>query len=240
MGNSWTAQRYEKKYILTNEQYLQLKERLKDITVGDEYGNTTICNIYYDTPDFKLVRKSLSKPIYKEKCRIRSYGVAKDESTIFAEIKKKYKGVVYKRRVGFTYGELNGNHYESVKNTVSKKDKQILKEMSWLFELYDGLAPKMFISYDREALFTTDDSGIRITFDSNILYRTENLRLNHEVSGTPILENGTKILELKTGNAIPLWMANILNELKIYPSSYSKYGTAYKKFSEVKNNESVA
>ncbi len=106
MSNTWTAARYEKKYLLTKEQYIALKERLEDVTKKDEHGDTTICNIYYDTPDFKMIRKSLEKPVYKEKFRIRSYGVANDDSKIFAEIKKKYDGVVYKRRVSFKHKDM--------------------------------------------------------------------------------------------------------------------------------------
>ncbi|MFV0520086.1 MAG: polyphosphate polymerase domain-containing protein [Lachnospirales bacterium] len=240
MGKNWTAQRFEKKYVITEEQYLMLKERLKDITERDEFGDTTIYNIYYDTPDFKLIRKSLTKPAYKEKFRVRSYGLANENTQIFAEIKKKYLGVVYKRRIPFKFSLLEKSDYSEVRQAINKGERQILDEMAWLFEVYEGLTPKMFISYDREPLFTTDSSGIRITFDSNILYRTDNLTLDKDLGGTAILPEGMRVLELKAGDSIPIWISNILNELKIYPVSYSKYGTAYQKFCEVKKNEYVA
>ncbi len=240
MSNTWTAARYEKKYLLTKEQYIELKERLKDVTEKDEHGDTTICNIYYDTPDFKMIRKSLEKPAYKEKFRVRSYGVAKDSSKIFAEIKKKYDGVVYKRRVSFKYKDMMNASMEELKAKSKESEKQILDEISYLFEAYPGLEPKMFICYDREALFATDESGIRITFDKNILYRTEELTLDKHTRGIPVLDSEQCILELKTGPSVPIWVTEILTELKIYPASFSKYGVAYKKHSEVKNNDNVA
>ncbi len=230
MGNDWTAKRYEKKYIVTTLQYMKLKELLKDITRADKHGNKTICNIYFDTPDFKLVRKSLEKPVYKEKFRIRSYGIADDNSEVFAEIKKKYDGVVYKRRVSFKHNEMFGLNINQLKEISTETESQILSEIDSMFNLYDGLQPKMFICYDREALFTTDESGIRLTFDKNIMYRTEDLVLDKHTRGHRVLDRDKYILEVKTGAAMPIWLAEALNTLKIYPASFSKYGVAYQKF----------
>lgn len=230
MSNSWTAERYEKKYIVTSAQYKKLKDLLKDITKSDEHGDTTICNIYFDTPDFKLIRKSIEKPVYKEKFRIRSYGVANDNSKVFAEIKKKYDGIVYKRRVSFKHNEMFGLDLDGLKTLGSEKDNQVLSEIDWLFNVYEDLQPQMFICYDREALFTTDDSGVRLTFDKNIFYRTDDLALNKHARGYRVLDRDKYILEVKSGASMPVWLAEALNELKIYPASFSKYGVAYKKY----------
>ena len=83
--------RYEKKYMLTKEQYESFKEDIDDFMKIDEYGLSTICNIYYDTVDYKLISRSIEKPIYKEKIRLRSYGIPTPDSTVFLELKKKYK-----------------------------------------------------------------------------------------------------------------------------------------------------
>ncbi len=241
MSNTWTAQRYEKKYVLTKEQYEEFKKRIKHVTEKDKHGDTTICNIYYDTPEFKLVRKSLDKPDYKEKFRIRSYGVAKADTKVFAEIKKKYDGIVYKRRVSYKHNDMMNSTMGELKLKSNEVDKQILDEISYLFKLYEGLQPKMFISYDREPFFATDESGIRITFDKNILYRTSDLRLDRYVGGIPVMDQDMYcILELKTGPSIPVWIVDILTELKIYPASFSKYGVAYKKHLKENSNEHVA
>lgn len=233
MANQLTEKRYEKKYLLTKDQYNEIKDRLKDIATKDEHGNTTICNIYFDTPDFKLIRKSLDKPIYKEKLRLRSYGTANENTKTFLEIKKKYKGVVYKRRSSMKLSDAEQFiNTKEIKNTLNIKDKQVLKEVSYMFENYEGLAPRMFICYDREPLFTNDESSTRITFDSNILYRTTELTLDKGAYGDYVLDKDKYIMEIKTGVSIPLWLSNILNELKIYPASFSKYGVAYKKYCE--------
>ncbi len=241
MGNTWTAARYEKKYLLTQEQYVELKERIKHVIEKDKHGDTTICNIYYDTPEFKLIRTSLDKPEYKEKFRIRSYGVANANTKVFAEIKKKYDGVVYKRRVSYKHKDMMDSTMGMLKLKSDEVDRQILDEIAYLFKVYEGLQPKMFISYDREPYFATDESGIRITFDKNILYRTEDLRLDRYVGGIPVLPSDKCcILELKTGPSIPVWISEILTELKIYPASFSKYGVAYQKHTKENANEHVA
>ncbi len=241
MSNTWTAQRYEKKYLLSKEQYVELKERIKHVTEKDKHGDTTICNIYYDTPEYKLIRKSLDKPEYKEKFRIRSYGVANENTKVFAEIKKKYDGVVYKRRVSYKHKEMMNGTMGQLKLKSNEVDRQILDEITYLFNVYEGLQPMMFISYDREPFFATDESGIRITFDKNILYRTTDLRLDKYVGGIPVLPNDKCcILELKTGPSIPVWISEILTELKIYPASFSKYGVAYQKHTKENSNEHVA
>ena len=92
--------RYEKKYKLTLSQYAALRRWLQDRMEVDSYGLHTICNIYYDTPDFQLIRTSLEKPVYKEKLRLRSYGVPGGDTPVFVELKKKLDGVVYKRLGG--------------------------------------------------------------------------------------------------------------------------------------------
>ena len=92
-------ERYEKKYRLTAAQQRLLLEGIRPYMKKDDYGAYTICNIYYDTDDWRLIRTSLEKPVYKEKLRVRSYGVPEENGKVFVELKKKYDGVVYKRRV---------------------------------------------------------------------------------------------------------------------------------------------
>lgn len=99
--------RSEIKYIITKSQYLLICGLLKDRMHPDEYGKSVICNLYLDTPDFLLIRRSIEKPVYKEKLRVRSYGVATNNTPVYLELKKKFKGVVYKRRVGLLNSQLN-------------------------------------------------------------------------------------------------------------------------------------
>jgi len=223
MGANTIFKRVEMKYMLTDAQYAALLVRIAHMAEVDEYGKSTILNIYYDTPDYRLIRDSIDKPLYKEKLRLRSYGTPTDDSTAFVEIKKKYKGIVYKRRVLMPYGEALS--YLAGQGTC---DSQIGSEIDYFVSYYKGLAPRMAISYDRIAMKGTKDPDLRITFDTNIRYRTNHLDLKYGNEGREILEPGYHLMEIKIKGAMDLELAHILEELKIYKTSFSKYGTAYK------------
>lgn len=214
--------RYELKYILTTEQYNLVKFAMQNYMCKDKYGESDICNLYCDTPDFLLVRRSNEKPFYKEKLRLRSYGIAKDDTQIFVEIKKKYDSVVYKRRIATdektAFELLSGNAVSGC---------QIVKEITYFANLYTGLHPRMFITYRREAFYGIEDEDLRITFDSSILWRTSDLSLSHGIYGQPVLPENQVLMEIKTPTAIPMWLVRVLSQNKIYKTSFSKYGTAY-------------
>lgn len=220
-----TFERYEKKYLINQHQYTQLMARISDLIIPDRYGKSTICNIYFDTPDYELIRRSIEKPVYKEKLRLRSYGIPQNDSTVYIELKKKYKGIVYKRRTDMKLSDAMGYLYE---HHQPCKSNQIINEIDWTINYYHELSPKMLISYDRAAYFYKDDPDLRITFDSNINWREDDLILSDGVSGQALLQDGQYIMEIKIPGVIPLWLANALTELNIYPTSFSKYGTAYK------------
>ncbi len=222
--------RVEKKYIVTDEQQEELVRVMAGKAAADNYGLTTICNIYYDTPDHQLIRTSMEKPVYKEKLRIRSYGVPDKDSKVFVELKKKYKGVVYKRRVDMSLIDS----YEFVNFGVNPgKNPQIEKEIAYFLKYYRDIGPAMYLSYDRIAYAGTDNPDLRITFDGNITYREEETRLEKGVWGDKLLDPHTRIMEIKIPGAMPLWLSFLLDRMKIYPASFSKYGEAFKRvFSE--------
>lgn len=214
--------RYELKYLLSPEQYLAVRAAMDGHMKGDKYGESDICNLYCDTPDFLLARRSNERPFYKEKLRIRSYGVNEPDGEVFVEIKKKYDSVVYKRRIvtdeKTALEMLDGN---------STDERQIAKEITYFSRFYAGIRPQMFISYRREAFYGIEDKSFRMTFDRSILWRTDDLTLQHGIYGTEILPDGKVLMEVKTAAAIPLWLVKVLSENKIYKTSFSKYGTAY-------------
>ena len=215
--------RTEKKYIITLNQRKQLLELISSQICSDKFGESTVRSLYFDTDDFRLIRNSIDKPVYKEKLRLRSYSTPKADSNVFLELKKKYKGVVYKRRETLKYSEAM-----NYLNTRSKPiDTQIMKEIDWTMNYYNGLKPKMFIAYDRTAFYSKEDSNLRITFDKNVRFRNYDLELGKGSYGNLILDSGLCIMEIKILNSMPLWLSNALTKLKIYPSSFSKYGTAY-------------
>jgi hypothetical protein len=192
----------------------------------DSYGKNTICNLYYDTSDFRLIRHSLEHPVYKEKLRLRSYGRAGIDSDVYLELKKKYNGIVYKRRVKVT--EAEGTDFMNGTGTLHKQS-QITREIQYFRDFYKTLRPKVYLCYDREAWYDPVDRGFRMTLDRNARYRTVDMKLSSPYGGDEILEQGQTLLEVKAEGAVPLWLVNLLTDQQIYKTQFSKYGRAYEK-----------
>ena len=216
--------RYELKYLLTMAQKETVLKAMQPYMTLDKYGRTTIRNLYYDTDSYLLIRRSIEKPAYKEKLRIRSYSQTDDNSTVFVELKKKYKHVVYKRRISLPYTDATA---WLSREKHPAKHTQIANEIDYFLDYYGSLHPTVFLSYERKAYYCNDGSDFRVTFDDNILCRQEDLSLESEVYGTPILPEGKVLMEIKCCGGIPLWMTHVLSEEKVYKTSFSKYGTAY-------------
>lgn len=224
--------RIEKKYILTKEQYALFLEQISPYMTLDQYGYHAICNIYYDTEADELVRRSVEKPTYKEKLRLRTYGPAFPEQEAFIEIKKKYQKVVYKRRESLPYKDAvrylnHGIHPE--------KNSQIMQEIDYFLRFYHPV-PKLFLAYDREAFFGNEDPELRLTIDHRIRFRENKLDLAAGDFGNLYFKNDEKILEIKVAQSLPLWLTKILTDLKIYPVSFSKYGSIFTETHLHKNN----
>lgn len=217
--------RHELKYMLTLQQKEKIVQAMEPYMKLDKYGRTIIRNLYFDTDDYLLIRRSIEKPTYKEKLRIRSYGKANADSTVFVELKKKYKHVVYKRRITLT--EKEAMEWLDRKDSC-KKQSQISEEIEYFLDYYKTLQPRAYLSYEREAYYAKDGSDFRVTFDDNVLFRQENLSLQEDAYGTPLLSEGMVLMELKCSGGIPLWMTQVLSQEKIYKTSFSKYGTGYR------------
>lgn len=218
--------RYETKYILSKDTLKDIQERFKEHLVADEHPTSTISNIYFDTPDFQMVRNSLEKPIFKEKLRMRSYLAEPDQaSPVFIEIKKKFQKVVYKRRL--TTSLQSGQTY-LVQGGQTLEASQIKSEIDWLVQRYGKIEPKMYIYYDRFSMKGIEDENVRITIDHHLIYRDYDLDLSHGVYGDYLLAPDHVIMEIKIPGTYPLWLTEILDQFQLYPSSFSKYGTAYK------------
>lgn len=218
--------RYEMKYMMTRRQRRNILEAMLPYMKLDDFGHTTIRNVYFDTDSYILVRRSIEKPVYKEKFRIRSYKQAEAQDNVFIELKKKYDDVVYKRRESLS--QLETLEWLA-RGTPFPKATQIGNEIDYFFRLYQPLKPKVFLSYEREAFYALDGSDFRVTFDENILARQEELSLSREVWGESLIDENKVLMEIKTSGGIPLWMTHVLAQEKIYKTSFSKYGTAYEK-----------
>ncbi|MBQ0042714.1 MAG: polyphosphate polymerase domain-containing protein [Lachnospiraceae bacterium] len=229
-------ERYEKKYLLTKEEYEQVMSSLQNHMKVDQYGLSTICNIYYDTLNYRLIRESIEKPVYKEKLRLRCYGVPKQDTVSYVEIKKKYEGIVYKRRISLPYSEaykwLSGDEKDINLSDESGNRHQIEKEIAYFKEFYKDLQPACVLCYDRIALYGIEDKEIRVTMDSNIRWRTEDLDLLHGDQGSLLFDEDYYLMEIKVPKYMPEWLIRLLNDNKIYPTSFSKYGNVYKSIFE--------
>ena len=233
MGGSKVAKdnfifkRIEKKYLLTDELKNELLAKISSMLIPDPYGRSTVSSLYLDTTDFRIVRASIeaknSGHAYKEKLRIRTYGTPNDETKVFLEIKKKYKGVVYKRRISLSHADA----MEYILGGAKPPDSQIMREIDYAMNFYQGIRPAAVVSYERDAFFVRDLPALRITFDSGVRYRADDLDLRHGNGGKILLPEEYSLMEIKTDGAMPLWLSYTLDELEIYPASYSKYGKAY-------------
>lgn len=216
--------RYEYKYLLTRQQHRAMLEAMRFRMALDSYGHSTICNIYYDTPDFSLIRASLDQPLYKEKLRLRSYGASGE--TGFLELKKKYDGIVYKRRIALPYPQA----LAAMDGRLPFPDCQIGHELHAAVKRYPELQPAIFLKYEREAFLDREGTDFRVTFDENIRYHW--LFPNAEKGEHPVLPPDTVLMELKFSQSIPLWMVRLLSGLGIQKTSFSKYGRAYTDLAE--------
>lgn len=230
--------RYERKFTINDETYRKLRECLSEYMQADEHsengGLYTICNIYYDTPDNNLIRSSVDARgdgrVYKEKLRLRSYGTVGMEDKVFLEIKKKYRKLVNKRRTKIyladAYKYLETGERPALEPFMNK---QVFNEIDYMTHRMP-LMPKLFLSYDRCAMFGKEDKDFRVTFDRNITTRRHDLGLHYGVYGDKLLSEDEWIMEIKIGHAMPMFMTELLSELQIYPASFSKYGTEYTRY----------
>lgn len=218
--------RIEKKYLLPVDRFHAFMERLGDWVKQDDYGLHTICNIYYDTDQNDLIRRSIEKPVYKEKFRLRSYGIPTKEDMVYLEIKKKYKGTVYKRRVAMPM--LAAKEYLEEGRYPKEYDCQILREIDYMINYYN-LKPSLYLAYDRRAFYVVDKPEIRFTMDQKIRSREEQLDLMRGDYGEYLFEEDLRLIEIKAPGALPEWFVEAMCELEVYPNSFSKYGKIYSK-----------
>ena len=231
MDAIYSFKRIEKKYLLSEAQAEALFQRIGAHLRPDEYGRSTVLSLYLDTPDWRIIRSSIEAADYKEKLRLRSYGTAGADSTVFLELKKKYGGVVYKRRAAMTLREAE----RYLRMGIKPFESQIMSEIDWAMRLYGRPKAAMLIACEREAWFDEAHPDLRLTFDRNIRCRENELRLDRGSAGICLLPRDTVLLEIKTAGAMPLWLADALDAESILPGSFSKYGEAYLRTLKEKN-----
>lgn len=226
-----TFKRTEKKYRINQHQYRKIIPVIREHIEEDPFRKATIFSLYFDTPDNLLIRRSIDKtdkPVYKEKLRLRTYGVPENDSMAFVEIKKKFKKIVYKRRAVMKFEDAWKLLIEGEAPEGYEKQQQIINEILWFMKVYNSPAPSLLVSYDRIAFSEPGKKGLRVTFDNNILWRNDRLSPSYGAGGYPVIGEDEMIMEIKIPGAMPLWLSSALSEAEIYPVSFSKVGTAYR------------
>lgn len=232
MNDQIVFRRYEMKYLMTKWQRDQLLKKMETYMMADRFGHSEIRNLYYDTDSYQLIRASMERPTYKEKLRLRSYGQVNSSSQVFAELKKKYMGVVYKRRISADYSDA----LRYLRGESPFPDCQIGREIAYTFLHYGCPEPKVFLAYDRDAFCERGGGELRITFDEDIRCRTNQLTLAGDSFGIPLMASDQVLMELKTPDALPMWLVRALSDMEIRKGSFSKYGSAY---AQIIRNEGV-
>ncbi|MCL2286086.1 MAG: polyphosphate polymerase domain-containing protein [Firmicutes bacterium] len=216
--------RQEVKFVLTQAHFLLIYQIITQHVPPDRFGKYLVQSIYFDTDNWDVIRASIEKPVYKEKLRLRCYGVPGANSPIYLELKKKYKGMVHKRRIDFLMDDLKN---KTPRDIAAADNSQVGKELDFYLKSM-SVYEKAHISYNREAF--SDTNGLRVTFDTDIRFRTNFLDYGHPSGGLEVLPEGYTIMEVKTLGGMPLWLAHALSQFRIFPTSFSKYGTGYKKY----------
>ena len=228
-------ERKEKKYVLTRDVLESFLNSIHLHLVPDERDITRVSSLYYDTPENTLISRSLEKPVYKEKIRIRAYGDVDENSEVFVELKKKFKGIVYKRRFSCTLSEAEAF---MTGNSKEETDRNYL-EVKACRDRYSNLQAKMLIVTNRLALYTNDGSDIRLTIDFNPTYDSVNLDMKKDAMHLFLLDKDKCILEIKSAGALPMWMIEQMSRMQIRPQSFSKYGEAFKKSKQIERKSNV-
>jgi SPX domain protein involved in polyphosphate accumulation len=222
-------QRYEQKYLLNAFQYREVLDIINEFACEDEYGLSTVYSVYYDTEDFKITQKSLDKSAYKEKLRLRSYGIPHIGDNVFLELKKKFRGITYKERIVVPFSGVEKIlDLDSVPRNP-RNNNYIFHEINWFLKYYRPV-PQLMICYDRTAFRGTNDRLLRITFDANVRWCVSSLDFLQGRFGTPLLDENEYLMEIKTAQSMPYSLSCYLSKLKIFPLSFSKYRTAYEGF----------
>jgi SPX domain protein involved in polyphosphate accumulation len=225
MENSAAAyfRRYEQKYHLNQFQYGELLKVLDGFAGEDHYGQTTIYSIYFDNPVFGITRKSLGKSPYKEKLRLRSYGIPRDTDSVYLELKKKFRGVTYKKRIAIPFSAVQGC-LDSARGDY-RTDNYIAGEIYWILRYYKP-SPQLMICYERRAFRGLENDALRITLDSNVRWRDADFDFKKGSYGNPLLGANEYLMELKVAASIPLFLTSHFARLNIFPVPFSKYRTA--------------
>jgi len=224
--------RDERKYLISSSKGAVLQALLNKHMEIDHSGEYLVQNIYFDNENWDVIRESMEKPFYKEKLRLRYYNQFNSASTGYLELKKKFDGIVYKRRIAFALNKIKTG---SVCEIVLEDNSQISREIGYFIQ-NKSVSEKIHVAYKRIAFNGIEEKDFRVTFDRDVNFHI--VRPDTAFSGRPcfnfhsdysrqVLNQNQIIMEIKAAGAVPLWFSKTLSELKIFPASFSKVGICY-------------
>lgn len=220
--------RCEYKYLLRGSEIDELRRKIAGQIPPDSHGGGkpyTVSSLYFDNADRRLYYQTYDRAPYRYKLRLRVYGepVGGDADSFF-EIKSKLMGNSVKRRLLLPLSE-NERLWQSgrLPEDISPDDGRIARDILNLIE-YDRLEPAAVVSYERLAFAAPGSARLRVTFDSALRIRTDRLDLRLGTGGTAVMPEDFCVLELKSGENLPLWLTRLISEHRLANRSYSKYG----------------
>jgi hypothetical protein len=239
--------RYELKYILNLEQYLQFAEILPNYLEldpqGDQHGRYKITSLYYDTEDYKAYWDKIEGHKFRRKVRIRLYGgeTATPETLCFAEIKQRINKTLQKKRIYVPYTEAEAlcGASEPIPSeaTMSETDREVASEIRYLQSTLQ-LRPACIVSYDRMAFDGSEyEDGLRITFDTNLKGRTYDLSLLSYAPNQFFIAPDHCIMEVKVNYRVPYWLTEIIGKHGFTLRRISKYCATLQQFGRLLNRQ---
>ncbi len=228
-----TFKRYERKYLVDGDTLQKIMPTLLEYMDSDPYciggKEYRIYSVYYDTPNHDVIRQNSSKPVYKEKMRVRSYYEHNEpDEKVFMELKKKNEGVGNKRRIKLRNREIAPFINEGIlPETKDYLSAQVAKELQYFLKM-NPVQPALYVQYDRMAFFGKEDKNFRMTFDRNLRTRRSNFTLGESEEDEFLLPENTYIMEVKILGAMPLWLTHLLSEYSLFSRGFSKYGARFK------------
>ncbi len=235
-----TFQRREKKIIMDSSLLPDILQTVSEFMNPDSYNLNgipyDICNIYFDNGNRDVTRHSVSKPFFKEKLRLRCYGIPTEDSKVFFELKKKTAKIGTKRRAVLSLNDYYRFLSEGYVDPSSQYiNKRVLAEIANFIDTYSA-EPSVYLSYKRIAFFGKEDPNLRLTFDTEIRTRNYDLRPELGIYGELLLPKDKTIAEIKFSGAAPMWFAALMSKHGLEFSPYSKIGKEYELKILNKNN----
>ncbi|MFN2195257.1 MAG: polyphosphate polymerase domain-containing protein [Anaerolineales bacterium] len=225
-----TFNRFELKYILPLQQVAKIKSALSAYLNPDDYGNQSgryaITSLYYDSPALRCYQEKLDGIKFRRKLRIRRYeneAAFTEESPVFVEIKQRVDRVTQKRRILLPYAEALSLCNDREMPACPSEDTATAEEI-YVFLWQYNLQPSSLVRYEREAWVGTEyDPGLRVTFDTELTFQSNNLHIHDQFDGLPMLPAHLVVMEIKVNERIPYWLTDLIAVHNLQITRISKY-----------------